>query len=134
MACKRASGKRPPHQASAGEAPAAKTGVDGPKPPAAPRAGRPSALINTRVICCGDCMDQLQKLPDACVDLICTDPPFNSNRNCEVFWGEANEKRAFEDRHASTQAYIDYMRLRCIVLARVFKKTGSFYSHCHGNG
>jgi hypothetical protein len=35
---------------------------------------------------------------------------FNSNRNYEVFWGETKEKRAFEDRHASTQAYIDYMR------------------------
>ena len=29
---------------------------------------------------------------------------FNSNRNYEVFWGETKEKRAFEDRQASTQA------------------------------
>jgi len=36
----------------------------------------------------------------------------NSNRNYEVFWGETKEKRAFEDRHASTQPYIDYMRPR----------------------
>jgi len=28
--------------------------------------------------------------------------PFNSNRNYEVFWGETKEKRAFRDRHAST--------------------------------
>ena len=40
------------------------------------------------------------------------------------------EKRAFEDRHASTQAYIDYMRPRCVELARVLKTTGSFYYHC----
>jgi hypothetical protein len=48
------------------------------------------------------------------------DPPFNSNRNYEVFWGDLAEPRAqasgfpvcFEDRHASTQAYIDYMRPR----------------------
>ena len=26
------------------------------------------------------------------------DPPFNSNRNYEVFWGETKEKRAFDDR------------------------------------
>jgi len=57
-------------------------------------------------------------------------PPFNSNRNCEVFWGETKEKRAFEDRHESTRAYIDYMRPRCVQLARVLKKTGSFYYHC----
>jgi hypothetical protein len=93
-------------------------------------AARPSALLDTRIIYCGDCLDQLRKLPDACVDLIYIDPPFNSNRNYEVFWGETKEKRAFEDRHASTQAYIDYMRPRCVELARVLKKTGSFYYHC----
>jgi DNA modification methylase len=98
--------------------------------PAATPAGRPSALVDTRIIYCGDCLDQLRKLPDRCVDLIYIDPPFNSNRNYEVFWGETKEKRAFEDRHASTAAYIDYMRPRCVELARVLKKTGSFYYHC----
>jgi DNA modification methylase len=104
---------------------AARLKEDAPKP-----AGRPSSLVDTRVIYCGDCLDQLRKLPDACVDLIYIDPPFNSNRNYEVFWGETKEKRAFADRHASTQAYIDFMRPRCVELARVLKKTGSFYYHC----
>ena len=90
---------------------------------------KPSSLIDTRMIHCGDNLDRLKKLPDACVDLIYIDPPFNSNRNYEVFWGETKEKRAFEDRHASTQAYIDFMRPRCLELARVLKKTGSFYYH-----
>jgi len=98
--------------------------------PAPPRPAKPSALLDTRVVYCGDNLEQLQKLPDACVDLIYIDPPFNSNRNYEVFWGETKEKRAFEDRHASTQAYIDYMRPRCVELARVLKNTGSFYYHC----
>ena len=92
--------------------------------------GKPSALVDTRVIYCGDNLDQLKKLPDECVDLIYIDPPFNSNRNYEVFWGETKEKRAFEDRHASTAAYIDFMRRRCVELHRVLKKTGSFYYHC----
>ena len=91
--------------------------------PAVPT-GRPSALLDTRVVYCGDNLEQLAKLPDACVDLIYIDPPFNSNRNYEVFWGETKEKRSFEDRHASTQAYIEYMRPRCVQLARVLKKTG----------
>ena len=94
---------------------------------------RPSALLDTRIIYCGDCLDRLAKLPDGCVDLIYIDPPFNSNRNYEVFWGEGREKRAFEDRHASTQAYIDYMRPRCVELAHVLKNTGSVYhDHCEG--
>jgi site-specific DNA-methyltransferase (adenine-specific) len=89
-----------------------------------------SSLLDTRVIYCGDNLEQLKKLPDACIDLIYIDPPFNSNRNYEVFWGETKEKRSFEDRHDSTQAYIEFMRPRCVQLARVLKKTGSFYYHC----
>jgi len=96
----------------------------------APAVGRASALVDTRVIYCGDNLEQLEKFPDECIDLIYIDPPFNSNRNYEVFWGETKEKRAFEDRHASTQAYIDFMRPRCLDLRRVLKKTGSFYYHC----
>jgi DNA modification methylase len=97
---------------------------------AVPAAGKPSAVVDTRVIYCGDNLEQLKKLPDNCVDLIYIDPPFNSNRNYEVFWGETKEKRAFDDRHASTQAYIEFMRPRCVELHRVLKKTGSFYYHC----
>jgi len=93
-------------------------------------AGKPSSLVDTRVIYCGDNLEQLKKLPDECVDLIYIDPPFNSNRNYEVFWGETKEKRSFEDRHASTQAYIEFMRPRCVELHRVLKNTGSFYYHC----
>jgi DNA modification methylase len=100
------------------------------RPPGALSATKPSALVDTRVIYCGDNLEQLRKLPDACVDLIYIDPPFNSNRNYEVFWGETKEKRSFEDRHESTQAYIEFMRPRCVELRRVLKPTGSFYYHC----
>ena len=97
---------------------------------------KPSALLDTRVVYCGDNLEQLAKLPAACVDLIYIAPPFNSNRNYDGgqsgtdFWGETKEKRAFEDRHENTKAYIDYLRPRCVQLARVLKKTGSFYYHC----
>ncbi len=77
-------------------------------------APKPSAVIDTRVIYCGDNLEQLRKLPDACVDLIYIDPP--------VFWGETKEKRAFEDRHESTQAYIEFMRPRCVEFASVLKR------------
>jgi len=100
------------------------------KPTAASPRLKSSSLLDTRVVYCGDNLESLAKLPDACVDLIYIDPPFNSNRNYEAFWGETKEKRAFEDRHENTKAYIDYMRPRCVQLARVLKKTGSFYYHC----
>lgn len=73
------------------------------KPKHAPRS-KPSALLDTRIIYCGDNLEQLKKLPDGCVDFAYIDPPFNSNRNYEVFWGETKEKRTFDDRYASTQA------------------------------
>lgn len=93
--------------------------------------GRPSlfSALDTQVVYCGDNLDKLRELPDGCIDLIYIDPPFNSNRNYEVFWGETREKRAFEDRHESTKAYIEFMRPRCEQLHRVLKRTGSFYFH-----
>jgi hypothetical protein len=59
---------------------------------AAPRQ-KPSALVDTRVVYCGDNLEQLAKLPAACIDLIYIDPPFNSNRNYKVFWGESGMNR-----------------------------------------
>lgn len=82
---------------------------------------RPSSLPDSRIIYCGDCKEQLAKVSPGCIDLVSIDPPINSNRNDDPrrVWGEAKEKRAFEDRHASTQASIDSMRPRCVELARV---------------
>jgi DNA modification methylase len=54
------------------------------------------SALDTSIIYCGDCLDQLRKLPGASIDLIYIDPPFNSNRNYELFWGETKEKRAFD--------------------------------------
>lgn len=97
-------------------------------PAALPRPSLP--FLETQVIYCGDNLDQLRKLPNDYIDLIYIDPPFNSNRNYEVFWGETREVRAFVDRHASTEAYIAFMRPRCMELHRVLKRTGSLYYHC----
>ena len=71
--------------------------------PHSPKPKRCSSLLDTRVIFCGDNLQKLADFPDAAVDLIYIDPPFNSNRNYEVFWGETREKRSFKDRHASSR-------------------------------
>ena len=58
-----------------------------------PRGVRPSALLDTRIIYCADCLDhESEPRPSGSGFLI-----------------------RFEDRHASTQAYIDYMRPRCVI-------------------
>lgn len=79
---------------------------------------------------CGDCLVELRKLDTGCIDLIYIDPPFNSNRDYEVYWDKTKERRVFEDRHESTSSYTEYMSPRCEELHRVLKKTGSFYYHC----
>ena len=77
-------------------------------------ARRKSALLDTRVIYCGDNIDQLPKLPDKCVDLVYIDPPFNQNRSSEVFWGETKEKRAVADRTASHEEKHEGRRARAV--------------------
>ncbi len=89
-----------------------------------------SYQLKIQTIYCGDNIKMLKDLPDESVDLCYIDPPFNSNRNYEVFWGDVQEKRAFNDRFGDAKAYIDYMRPRVNEIYRVLKKTGSFYYHC----
>ncbi|MBI4301051.1 MAG: restriction endonuclease [Chloroflexi bacterium] len=87
--------------------------------------------LQTNVIYCGDNLEVLPKyIPDESVDLVYIDPPFNSSRNYEVFWGEAQERRAFEDRFGDAMTYLDWMRPRIREIHRVLKPTGSFYYHC----
>ena len=128
----KSSSKNPKPRSPKGSArPASETSARRVSPPAAPtqRPATPAApkrktssLLDTRVIFCGDNLQKLADFPDAAVDLIYIDPPFNSNRNYEVFWGETREKRSFEDRHASTAAYLDFMRPRFAEFARPRRK------------
>ncbi len=85
----------------------------------------------TGVLYCGDNLLQLAQFPDECIDLICLDPPFFSNRQYEVIWGDEAEVRSFEDRwEGGIQHYIDWMRNRVVQMWRVLRPTGSLYLHC----
>jgi len=87
--------------------------------------------MDTNVIYCGDNLEILPKyIPDESIDLIYIDPPFNTSRQYEVFWGEAQERRAFEDRFGDVMTYLDWMRPRLREIHRILKSTGSFYYHC----
>ena len=50
-----------------------------------------------RIIWTGDNLDILRGLNSASVDLICLDPPFNSNRNYAAPVGRAGCGAAFKD-------------------------------------
>jgi len=46
----------------------------------------------------GDNLEILKSIESESVDLIYFDPPFFSNRNYEIIWGDKDEVRSFEDR------------------------------------
>lgn len=82
-------------------------------------------------IVCGDNLDWLQSVPDESVDVCYIDPPFFSNRNYEVIWGNGYELRSFGDRFAGgISHYIEWMRPRVDLIHRKLKKTGSIFLHC----
>ena len=69
----------------------------------------------------GDNLTILRQIPDASVDLICTDPPFNTGKD----WG------AFSDKwEGGLKGYLKFMEVRVIEMRRVLKDTGSLYLHC----
>jgi DNA modification methylase len=48
----------------------------------------------------GDNLEILKSMENDTIDLIYLDPPFFSNRNYEVIWGDTSEIRSFQDRWA----------------------------------
>ena len=69
----------------------------------------------------GDNLEILHNMPGGSVDLICTDPPFNTGKD----WG------AFDDRwEGGLDGYLKFMEARAVEMRRVLKDTGSLYLHC----
>ncbi|MDR2172275.1 MAG: site-specific DNA-methyltransferase, partial [Planctomycetaceae bacterium] len=79
----------------------------------------------------GDNIEILKKIKSNTVDLIYLDPPFFSNRNYEIIWGDEGEIRSFQDRWAGgIEHYIAWLKERVIEMHRVRKLTGSIFLHC----
>jgi DNA modification methylase len=90
--------------------------------------------MKTNAIYCGDChhvLGNTNEFPNECVDLIYVDPPFFSNRQYEVLWGDDYELRSFDDRwKGGIENYISWMELKLADCHRILKDTGSLYLHC----
>jgi len=79
----------------------------------------------------GDNLEILKKIEDNSVDLIYLDPPFFSNKNYEVIWGDEGEVRSFQDRWSGGMShYLDWLNERVKQMHRILKDTGSLYLHC----
>jgi DNA modification methylase len=84
----------------------------------------------------GDNFEILKGMDSEKIDLIYLDPPFFSNRNYEVIWGDEGEVRSFQDRWAGgIDHYIAWLKERVVEMYRVLKPTGSIFLHCdwHAN-
>jgi DNA modification methylase len=84
----------------------------------------------------GDNLEKLKEIESDSIDLIYADPPFFSNRNYEVIWGDEGEVRSFQDRWAGgIEHYIAWLKERVFEMHRVLKPTGSIFLHCdwHAN-
>ncbi|MDR2535736.1 MAG: hypothetical protein LBD29_06855 [Treponema sp.] len=84
----------------------------------------------------GDNLEILKGFEPETVDLIYLDPPFFSNRNYEIIWGDTGEIRSFQDRWAGgISHYIDWLKERVVEMHRILKPTGSIFLHCdwHAN-
>jgi len=84
----------------------------------------------------GDNLEVLRNIAEESADLIYLDPPFFSNRNYEVIWGDAGELRSFQDRWSGgIDHYIAWLKERVIEMHRILKPTGSLFLHCdwHAN-
>jgi DNA modification methylase len=68
----------------------------------------------------GDNLEILKQLETETVDLIYLDPPFFSNRNYEVIWGDAGEVRSFADRWSGgMDHYIGWLKERVEQMHRI---------------
>ncbi len=88
--------------------------------------------MQTNEIYCGNAKEVLlNKFTAESVDLIYMDPPFFSNRNYELVWGNGFELKAYEDRwQGGIENYIAWMEPILMQCHRVLKPTGSLYLHC----
>ena len=92
--------------------------------------------LETSLIYCGDNLEVLAQFPEKSVDLIYADPPFFSNKQYEIIWGNGAEMKVYEDRwKGGINVYIEWMKERLWQCYRVLKDTGSMYLHCdwHAN-
>ncbi|MDR2172276.1 MAG: site-specific DNA-methyltransferase [Planctomycetaceae bacterium] len=79
----------------------------------------------------GDNLEILKTMEDETVDLIYLDPPFFSNRNYKIIWGDEGEIRSFQDRWAGgIDHYIAWLKERVEQMHRILKSTGSLFLHC----
>lgn len=97
---------------------------------------RPEDYLNK--IICGDCLETMRQMPDECVDLIVTSPPYNLGNNRGSWhhnrgmWPNAALAKGYDNYNDNRDAdeYITWQKECLSQMYRLIKNTGAiFYNH-----
>ena len=80
--------------------------------------------MKTNTIQLGDNLEVMRGMDSGCIDLIATDPPFNTGKD----WVQFNDKW-----EGGMKGYLKFMEPRLQEMHRLLKETGSIYLHCDSN-
>ena len=87
--------------------------------------------LNPNRLFWGDNLGVMRSLAGESVDLIYLDPPFFSQREYSIVWGETGERRSFSDIwKEGLPSYLTWLNARLAEAKRLLKLTGSLYLHC----
>jgi modification methylase len=78
----------------------------------------------------GDCIQEMQKLPDGVANLIFADPPYNLQLKGELFRPDSSLVDAVDDewdKFSSTDAYVDFTRLWLSEAKRLLAPNGTIW-------
>ena len=79
----------------------------------------------------GDNLQVMRGLEAESIDLIYADPPFFSQKDYSIVWGDSQEVRSFSDIWKDgLPGYLTWLNARIAECKRLLKKTGSLYLHC----
>ncbi len=78
----------------------------------------------------GDSLKLLKQLSDESIDLVYLDPPFFTQRNHKLSSKNGVKTFEFDDKWASLDEYVDFLRVRLKEMRRVLKPSGSIFFHC----
>ncbi|HEX7742270.1 MAG TPA: DNA methyltransferase, partial [Sphingobium sp.] len=93
-------------------------------------AGVEAARIATDCLLRGDCISEMAKLPDACIDMIFADPPYNLQLGGDLFRPEGGRVDAVDndwDKFDTLGAYDRFTKAWLAQARRILKPNGSIW-------
>jgi modification methylase len=78
----------------------------------------------------GDCIEAMRALPDACIDMVFADPPYNLQLGGDLFRPEGGRVDAVDndwDKFDSLRAYDEFSRAWLTEARRILKPTGTLW-------